>query len=96
MTTKSYSGAVCKLNSKTGEVILFCEECSVPLAITRNMSLFCPRCARENGAKTVNVVMCCLSCKYPLSVPLGRESYCETCNSHPGADDRFFKKIEDL
>ena len=96
MALERYTAVVCKLNTKAGEVILFCEKCNVPLAITRNMCLYCPRCVRDERDEKVDVIMCCTRCKFPVFVSLEHESYCETCNSHPTADDRFFRMIKDL
>lgn len=96
MALERYVAVACKLNTKAGEVILFCGECDVPLAMTWNKGIFCPRCARDESDEKVNVIMCCTKCKFPIYVSLGRECYCETCNLHPTADDRFFKKIKDL
>lgn len=88
---------------------LYCNRCEIPLQMTNNRGLYCPKCKKNNLGRPPKYILCCAECEKPLRVtnwviPIkikgwseeqkgGYGAYCNHCNFHPSMQDTFLWKL---
>ncbi len=95
MSINADSGVVLLPDEKTGQILIHCKDCNVPLELGQHRTVFCPKCRKSDGGREVTMVLTCAECDNPLRVIEGRGSYCVNCNFPPSMQDTYFQKIKD-
>ncbi len=89
------SGVALLPDEKTGQILICCLDCRVPLQMAEHRTVFCPKCKKSDRGMVPTMILTCAECDTPLKVVEKQGSYCTNCNFPPSMQDTYFQKIKD-